>query len=855
KSRAMCFDKLMPCGLPRSNYCNQLSAERHANGFIQSDPAFYEQWDRDYFLTAPGVYADLDGQLAARLARFFRADVAAGIERAGDRRGRPAKVLDMGCGRGSYVELLRARGLVAVGLDGDPIIQRTLPKHGLLWDLTQPLDLPWLRAEATLAARGFVLPLWGDTLNGTDSAELDLDANFDSTGPGTASAGSCAFSDSYLASDEDEDLTMHLGMQMIGSGDEHSMALLWHLCCSDFRCVAYGVAASDPPVGTLWRLHEYDRDADIDVYEGRRPSSFYPGELTLNRRITWPKARNCLQQGPAAAAVSAGPESPPVSLKQQQQQQQQQQQSPSASLKNSLGRLGPEFGSADWVLSLGVGQHIPAENQGVFLANLARHAERGIVVSWGSEPGAANPRSKAAVEQLLKPFGFEADDVAARELRLFAGLAYGGPRADLLVLRRRPGTWAPLDPWASASDFEQRGQPLQSAALAHHWVQLLQRRGPRSAGCETHRNFGIVRPGVMWIGEGCGGLFRIRRRRRRLPDANRTATEDKDALDRWEDQNLPGGFCINSNNDYKECALPGGPKQVALPTADSCVGQKEIEELKQAEFPFFALQASPRGSGDTLRQATFATKPSERHDWKFHATADHLVPTISVWRGDPRLNIIFYKFARRLNAAAPWDEQSSRRAGDRQRPVLRGAELALEWSWLWNADWRPLLQSTATVPKFRDQNQLVRLLGVFSRLGQLQGRPRPAAGKGRWRQAARLFSRAAAAAQRLAQGAPIARPVNGPVARLVAAVLPARALREAALQRWILPAAQRLVLAVIRWRSQFGRRRRPRPPRRLAKIAPKAPELRVGHRGTRPWHRNSDEGWYIYRLTACDPSV
>ncbi|PNH05346.1 hypothetical protein TSOC_008419 [Tetrabaena socialis] len=38
--------------------------------------------------------------------------------------------------------------------------------------------------------------------------------------------------------------------------------------------------------------------------------------------------------------------------------------------------------SYDWVMSLEVGEHIPAEKEKVFISNVLRHAKRGVVLSW-----------------------------------------------------------------------------------------------------------------------------------------------------------------------------------------------------------------------------------------------------------------------------------------------------------------------------------------------------------------------------------------------------------------------------------------------------------------------------------------
>ncbi len=55
-------------------------------------------------------YADYDTILAARLVHFFLSEAA--------RLGHPPRILDMGCGRGSYVEVFKSWGLPVMGIDG-----------------------------------------------------------------------------------------------------------------------------------------------------------------------------------------------------------------------------------------------------------------------------------------------------------------------------------------------------------------------------------------------------------------------------------------------------------------------------------------------------------------------------------------------------------------------------------------------------------------------------------------------------------------------------------------------------------------------------------------------------------------
>jgi len=56
-------------------------------------------------------YADYDTILAARLVHFFLSEAA--------RLGHPPRILDMGCGRGSYVEVFKSWGLPVMGVDGN----------------------------------------------------------------------------------------------------------------------------------------------------------------------------------------------------------------------------------------------------------------------------------------------------------------------------------------------------------------------------------------------------------------------------------------------------------------------------------------------------------------------------------------------------------------------------------------------------------------------------------------------------------------------------------------------------------------------------------------------------------------
>jgi len=730
KQRAICFDKVIPCAHPRSNYCNHLAPRRHAHGYIQSEASFYNQFDRDYFLTAPGVYADFDGQLAARLARFFKDEV----KRAGGT-GRPVRVIDLGCGRGSYVETLLRQGVVALGVGGDAVIGRTLPGHGLLTDPTEPLDLGhWHAAAETKFCRfGEPARSWANNMK------------------------------------------LLSAMSTAGLPHADALALLRHMCCSDLRCMAYGV--SETALGTLW-YRRASNDAEEAISPDAMPSEVY------ERQGAWSLAL------PAMAILWDG-----------------------------LGRLAQKFGVADWVLSLGIGQHVPRAREDLFLDNLQRHATAGLVLSWGTDPSATNLHAPAQVEDLFKPLGFWSDATAGRELRLLAGVAYGGPRADLLVLRRLQLRQQVPGPMAGAWNLE---------------IVLVQQLS-RTA-CRLHDNFGPYGPSAMWVARGCGGKFR-----------GRTFDRETDVL------------CVSMAADYKECSLLGLEKPPKANTLGLCTALR---------WPGSQRLAFVVGMGDSLAE-------------RIHAAADHFVPKASVWHGDARLNAVLYKFARRS-----WG---------RSQPFAQGGSLALEWEWLWRNEWRGIIDTRQlrvaglgglhvdsvvrekrVRPSMTEVLMAHRLRQTFEALQRLGCRVVPTNPDqdqaGRWQRVSWLFDRALATVKPLRRSQHLKSGLGSEsawrrlalaqkaAADLVASTPPQQALRKVPLLRSVLPALQRLAAKLAA--KLHGTHERTRS---ISKQRPRLEPLFSGgssisacpsSRDARPpWEPNSDQGWYLYRLAALDPSV
>lgn len=91
----------------------------------------------------------------------------------------------------------------------------------------------------------------------------------------------------------------------------------------------------------------------------------------------------------------------------------------------------------DWVLSLEVVEHIPDEREDAFLRNLDRHNRKGIVISWGNQPGHGhvNIRDSFYVESRMAEMGYIVDLEASYLMRQAASLAW--LQQTLLVFRRQ----------------------------------------------------------------------------------------------------------------------------------------------------------------------------------------------------------------------------------------------------------------------------------------------------------------------------------------------------------------------------------------------------------------------------------
>ncbi|CAJ1423008.1 unnamed protein product, partial [Effrenium voratum] len=131
-TRSICFVRLRVCGqLPVEDHCKPAAA----GGF----PDDLRRWRHLHLAglevlpeqTFPPHY-EHDAVLAAKLVDFFHAEQR--------RTGRPQKILDLGCGRGTLVGEFRQWRLLAVGLDANPLLTATLGEYGMVEDITQNLS-------------------------------------------------------------------------------------------------------------------------------------------------------------------------------------------------------------------------------------------------------------------------------------------------------------------------------------------------------------------------------------------------------------------------------------------------------------------------------------------------------------------------------------------------------------------------------------------------------------------------------------------------------------------------------------------------------------------------------------------
>lgn len=92
----------------------------------------------------------------------------------------------------------------------------------------------------------------------------------------------------------------------------------------------------------------------------------------------------------------------------------------------------------DWVMSLEVGEHIPDIYEDLFIGNLVRHAERGVVLSWAVNGQGGhhhvNTHDNEFIITRMKEEGFVYDTSESRILREKASVPWF--KDTIMVFRR-----------------------------------------------------------------------------------------------------------------------------------------------------------------------------------------------------------------------------------------------------------------------------------------------------------------------------------------------------------------------------------------------------------------------------------
>lgn len=467
KRQDICFERLAPCMQQRNHYCTRY--KQHPRGYSQSHSKAFLEGDRDFFLTASGSYADYDTVLAARFVHFFLSEAI--------RLGHPPRIIDMGCGRGSYVEVFKSWGLPVMGIDGNTVITRSVRVNSFLWDLTEPLDLKtafegktchfYLIDHHSQAEKEYVKQVV--SVLGKGALHLYMFAmvpRIDAT----------HFWASRHPDGHPEEVLMN----------QAEMAnYLRSLCCADERCAAFAFTEGGGAL-LAWAPANSTAEKDFDPQGG---NVWYQatGEPLVNTSDIFDIG------GPGDFAT----------------------------FKMQYAEMEVSFSIADWVVSLGVGAEIPRMGEKVFVANLVRHAEQGVIIRWGSQ--GQNPRSVEEVLKIFQDHGFELDEAATSSLKFFSGLVHAPERDDLLVLRRLSADLQDSTPQSDADlqlIDEWGGDRCSFAGELQHGLQ-----GARS-------QYGPLGPGRMWVSGNCVGLFRA-------------GNSGEPVL------------CSSQHKKFQECTLPG----------------------------------------------------------------------------------------------------------------------------------------------------------------------------------------------------------------------------------------------------------------------------------------------------------
>jgi hypothetical protein len=96
---------------------------------------------------------------------------------------------------------------------------------------------------------------------------------------------------------------------------------------------------------------------------------------------------------------------------------------------------------ADWVMSIEVGEHLPAEFETTFLSNVARNARCGAALTWGvPDQGGhshVNCRTNEYIKERMSELGFDSDEAIQAQGRAAAAAKYYWLQNTFMFFHRR----------------------------------------------------------------------------------------------------------------------------------------------------------------------------------------------------------------------------------------------------------------------------------------------------------------------------------------------------------------------------------------------------------------------------------
>lgn len=94
----------------------------------------------------------------------------------------------------------------------------------------------------------------------------------------------------------------------------------------------------------------------------------------------------------------------------------------------------------DWVLSLEVGEHLPQQYEKIFIENLMRHANKGIILSWAIKhqggTGHFNEQNNDYIKARFASYGYSNDLEAEQKLRDKTDPRWPWFKKSLMVFRK-----------------------------------------------------------------------------------------------------------------------------------------------------------------------------------------------------------------------------------------------------------------------------------------------------------------------------------------------------------------------------------------------------------------------------------